>query len=61
MAIACPFCRGNCNCRVCLKEDLNVMVCSSVPFFFFFSVSYPVVLHDTFHMPNKFLVLTGWT
>ncbi|KAH7543842.1 hypothetical protein JRO89_XS15G0029000 [Xanthoceras sorbifolium] len=23
--IACPFCRGNCNCRVCLKEELNFM------------------------------------
>ncbi|XP_044500424.1 uncharacterized protein LOC123221611 isoform X3 [Mangifera indica] len=23
--IACPFCRGNCNCRVCLKEDLVVL------------------------------------
>lgn len=23
--IACPFCRGNCNCRVCLQEDLIVM------------------------------------
>ncbi|KAK1570713.1 hypothetical protein Q3G72_006092 [Acer saccharum] len=23
--IACPFCRGNCNCRVCLKEDLIFM------------------------------------
>lgn len=24
--LACPFCRGNCNCRVCLKEEVNVMV-----------------------------------
>ncbi|XP_031269234.1 uncharacterized protein LOC116127730 isoform X2 [Pistacia vera] len=23
--LACPFCRGNCNCRVCLKEDLAVV------------------------------------
>ncbi|KAJ6340646.1 hypothetical protein OIU77_008415 [Salix suchowensis] len=23
--IACPFCRGNCNCRVCLKEDVVVL------------------------------------
>ncbi|KAM5557610.1 hypothetical protein ABKV19_024806 [Rosa sericea] len=23
--IACPYCRGNCNCRICLKEDLVVM------------------------------------
>eukprot|EP00258_Populus_trichocarpa_P026526 XP_024442545.1 uncharacterized protein LOC7475185 [Populus trichocarpa] len=23
--IACPFCRGNCNCRVCLKEDVVVV------------------------------------
>lgn len=23
--IACPFCRGNCNCRVCLKQDLDVL------------------------------------
>ncbi|XP_050235634.1 uncharacterized protein LOC126685737 isoform X2 [Mercurialis annua] len=22
--IACPFCRGNCNCRICLKEDVAV-------------------------------------
>ncbi|KAF3432815.1 hypothetical protein FNV43_RR23917 [Rhamnella rubrinervis] len=20
--VACPYCRGNCNCRICLKEDL---------------------------------------
>ncbi|KAG6735723.1 hypothetical protein POTOM_061626 [Populus tomentosa] len=24
--IACPFCRGNCNCRVCLKEDVVVLL-----------------------------------
>ncbi|XP_038684963.1 uncharacterized protein LOC119984887 isoform X3 [Tripterygium wilfordii] len=24
--IACPFCCGNCNCRLCLKEDLAVLV-----------------------------------
>ncbi|PRQ47655.1 putative transcription factor C2H2 family [Rosa chinensis] len=23
--IACPYCRGNCNCRICLKEYLVVM------------------------------------
>ncbi|XP_009352025.2 uncharacterized protein LOC103943437 [Pyrus x bretschneideri] len=23
--IACPYCRGNCNCRICLKEDLVVV------------------------------------
>ncbi|XP_065878665.1 uncharacterized protein [Euphorbia lathyris] len=22
LEIACPYCRGNCNCRVCLKEDV---------------------------------------
>ncbi|KAK9293251.1 hypothetical protein L1049_021242 [Liquidambar formosana] len=25
VVIACPYCRGNCNCRVCLQEDLVVM------------------------------------
>ncbi|GKV25600.1 hypothetical protein SLEP1_g35010 [Rubroshorea leprosula] len=24
--VACPFCRGNCNCRLCLKENLVNMV-----------------------------------
>ncbi|XP_015573214.2 lysine-specific demethylase JMJ25 isoform X1 [Ricinus communis] len=24
--IACPFCRGNCNCRLCLKEDAVALV-----------------------------------
>ncbi|XP_050387769.1 uncharacterized protein LOC126804052 isoform X2 [Argentina anserina] len=23
--IACPYCRANCNCRICLKEDLDVL------------------------------------
>ncbi|XVF50971.1 hypothetical protein PTKIN_Ptkin04bG0146400 [Pterospermum kingtungense] len=25
MEVACPFCQGNCNCRLCLKENLVVM------------------------------------
>ncbi|XP_037495646.1 uncharacterized protein LOC105641053 [Jatropha curcas] len=29
--IACPFCRGNCNCRVCLKEDAVMMAGSYEP------------------------------
>lgn len=26
--VSCPFCLGNCNCRLCLKEDTSVLVCA---------------------------------
>ncbi|XVE58366.1 hypothetical protein DITRI_Ditri04bG0164200 [Diplodiscus trichospermus] len=25
LEVACPFCRGNCNCRLCLRENLVIM------------------------------------
>lgn len=36
--MACPYCRGNCNCRVCLKKDLEVVCALSYCFIFFLLV-----------------------